>query len=341
MIIGFAIAVISLYTGISLYEKKMVIDEEQQQFQYTSQTDFNLMNTSSDAIDYPALVENIQGNVMLKDYAIYLEELDGTYYCQVTLAHQETIPYPFVWGSDDLTEQNSVIVGREIEKSAIQKGNDKYLTINNQKYKITGVVGSERTEILDYMILLNYASLPDDEQERISRLDSSIVMVCSNSIDISESVRLIYDKMEQIENLYVTVGDSMEDEISVSSDVEKKIYYYLIYIFAMSICLIVSEFWIYQREEEISICKIYGLSNSDIVERYIKEFFIVMLSGMLVGIIVTNILLNRLVNGYHMSMNYMVILLSMVILSIMISFIIPVFHIYHNTPAGLVEEERG
>ena len=101
------------------------------------------------------------------------------------------------------------------------------------------------------------------------------VSFMSLTIGIS-SIDMILKRLDIIENSGTPIFDAMKNNgVTLSFE---------IYLFSIVNCLVSTDYWIINKERELSIYKAFGWSDRELIKRIMKELMIILLICLLLSI---------------------------------------------------------
>ena len=342
MTVGFTIAFLAMFLGISLNEYNEKQEEEIQGYTYSKQSVCQVMGFEKIGDELDALLQQSDVNIDLFQYTIYLNDLKKTRMCEVRLKQSEPSIYPLLEGSweDNNTHGEvvpTVVVGRSYKPYLKKKDGASYLTINYCEYKVTGILSGENGT-LDSAVILNYDTMQEEEREKLMqtsflglRFGSEVSEVSSTS----EAFKQAFVKKE----IHYEASQQTNSAAYNTAERDNIVFYALIYMFALGICVICSEFWIYERKTEIVICKTFGWCKDQIIERYYKELLRVLSVGVGVSFVL-QMLISVIAKQYvSTSLYYLCLAICMIIISSVVTFVTPMIKVQKYMPKEMLTKE--
>lgn len=339
IIIGFMIAFLALFLGLSLYENNAQTEQEIDSYRYTYQTAYTVYGMEEVQGAFVQLCHNSDVNIDIFEYMVYINDAQATRPCEVRMNHVEDSIYPLLegsWENEDITGDTvpTVVAGRAYEPYMITRDGDKYLTINYREYKVTGILSGT----LDYAVILDYETMPEPEQEKIWQADSVSIRFGSEDTSVAETVELLLQRLTARE-IHFELAEQTGSAAYNTLEEENVTFYLLIYAFALGICIISSELWIFERKNEIVIRKVFGWNKDQIIEHYYKEFLSVLSVGVIISVILQFVIALALKQYLEPSPYYVCIAICMVLISSVVAFIIPMIQIQCYMPEELLTKE--
>ncbi len=342
MIAGFTIAFLALFLGLSLYSGSTQQDEQIAGYEYESRSAISIGLVDVVRENMEALINQSEVNVDVFEYMIYLDDFRASKDCEISLRRAEPSAYPLMEGSWTYRgeeKEPTVVVGKAYESYFVKKDGKSYLRINHCEYLVTGILSGENG-VMDYAVILNYDTLPEEEKECFWNQRDCRIRFGSNMESVLPTADAYYTFCEE-NDLFCQSVDVRDSVTYNNTDSENITFYVLIYLFALGICIISSELWIYERKMEIIICKTYGWGHEEIVERYYKEFLRVLSIGVVLSLVLQGFI-TLLGEGYvTVTPYYIVVAACMIIISSIVSFLIPMVKVYCYMPEELLTKESG
>ena len=244
--------------------------------------------------------------IITKGLAVNYKEVNWLHIADLIIALNEELPYKLIEGHIPGTDpddkgKNLVAIGRDKCKYTYEENGKKYITLDNEKYEVCGILGSKYSDFWDYKIILNVNNIGDNVISRINDLTYFNIEILSNEINVSDIYEDVYVAIKTCNNdaaidsyqLYGR-GESEIRNTLARNNINKKI---CILLFSLCNCIVISEFYFLDYKKEIVIYKILGAKNSFIIKRLMISF--VVISGftlILYGLVAT--LLNTIgMNG--------------------------------------------
>lgn len=344
MIVGFVIAFLALFLGISLKENENRYQKKIQSYMYRNQETFKMWGLGQMKESLDEVLNESDVNVDLFDYTIFINDAKMTRLCEVSLKRTELPVYPLdegIWslGSSQDLGIPTVVVGQSYIPYFIKKDGASYLMINYCEYKVIGILEGE-SGVLDYAVIMDYETMPEEEKHRLYQISSCGIRFGSDTVPIGDTMW----KFQQECSKYDIHCEGTEETNSVAyntAESENMIFYILIYGFALGICIICSELWIYERKTEIIICKTFGWNNNQIVEWYFKEFMRVISVGVVCAILLQWLIAMLGGQYINISLYYLLIAICMIVISSVLAFVVPMIKIQMYMPEELMTKESG
>lgn len=190
------------------------------------------------------------------------------------------------------------VIGKGLLDRTTQKGEFRYITFNNEEYKIIGIMGNEKKQkMFDYTMIFNLLNLTDNENY-MKITDGWYISNYDSNQNLSDIINSINNKLHQW-NKIISLSE-MEAKIQPNPTLtainnnKNMIYYFAILVGAIALnILIIVHQWIGELEKNIGIRKAFGAKPYQIYlfvfKNYIKNSIIASLLGLLIQIFLLKI----------------------------------------------------
>ena len=343
MLMGMVIAFAAVVIGIAAFEKVNNAGDEGSRYKYASEAVVNYCTQNGSLLNIDVLAENDKINTEIVDFSVVMG--GHTRLCEICYSYNEIPPYRLSEGRypdrEDIINNNHVVdIGQSHLKFTYEKNGERYIEFDNIEYKVIGVFEGENYDTLDYMIYFVYHCMADSHKKVINGLDSVFIRYSSNNYSVSEIVTSIINNLD--DNILGNLEESSNHSLISVKDNHKKNFYFTIYGFAVVICVIISELWIYERKEEVAVLKAAGFTNFSIISRIYKTLLCIVSLGAIASYLLVLICYNFVLKEkMEISLYNLSLLFLFVIIATTIVFIIPMRRINKCTAAEIlnVKEE--
>lgn len=216
----------------------------------------------------------------------------------------------------------------------------KYLVIEGDRYEVSGILGSDKSDYWDNKVVLNIACLGDKTLNSLMKKMSYTVDLEVTAYELDDTYKTVYGNIKSIDQdsvikakKLISNGESTLEKSMAKENMQVNV---ITYIFCVLNSMIISEFWIIQRRKEFAIKKALGMKNSKIImEMFIN---ITELSGIsLIMFLLLNILSKVFVGSafIDIKISFITVLtvIAAIIVTVVASLIYPVYKIFHMNPA--------
>ena len=333
------VAFVAMFKGMDMYKKAETSSNDAKKYTYAYTRKFYFFRNGSVDIDYNNITKLIDSNLDFESIAT----LDnGKSYRFYIYMKYKDLKVDFSWGSDSKLNENngvpSVIVGKKIFEDRYKKDGNYYVKINTNDYRIVGVLESKKSDYLDDLIITTYNSLAYSDRKQ---LDEEMFVDARLSSDKPTA-----DDFMTIQNyIKETLGDSVEvEEVSIHSEQTSDDNFLMpviaMFVFCIFNCIIAAEFYVYEREEEIALRKIYGYSNEMIFK---VTFFDVLKLSSLCAVLgfLLQFIINVVTDGFarainEISIEYLALSIFIVLISTLVIILVPILKTMKNTASEML-----
>ena len=288
-------------------------------------------------------------NIQLTDIVVPYSE-DGTVGTLQTVYYQGILSR-FQVESGKLPGEESGISGiavgrKEQELIHTEADGSQYIYINRyEKMNVTGILGSASSDYQDRFLVADYDALSESLKRMITKqtgvLELHIQMEEGGDIDskVQELATIIREYVPDAEITASVVAQSGKGFIHIY---DSHVYFAIwVYIFCVGIFLVVSRFWITQREKEMAVRKAFGMSGWQLACLLMRESGSMIL-GTLVLYAVLHMAVQRILPAWipaiRINAENLTALLAFLILTIISCVAIPVWRCRRIQPSVLLKE---
>lgn len=352
-IIGQLIMYVTIFGALGIYNRAYQKEADRLAAQYKNRIEMDVTSLNKSDILSVDREDVTEGNVIAKNVSLfYSERKSNNKKPEIILASNEKIPYELVSGrmpgiQKDDEGKRLVALGREQYKYAYEMNGKYYATFENESYEVVGIIGNAGSDYLDNTIVFNIMCLGENVLSAISNLSEYTVFIGSNNSDINETYAKMYnniikkDKNAAIESTSIS-GDGKSTVAGTLKRENVKINI-IVYIFCILNCMLMSEFWIIERNKEFAIRRTYGYSQLRIIGGIARDIIALGGTSLIIytacHIIAVNVLRIRL---YTINWN-MGVILSIIFInatSLIFTMIVPVYRIMRLNPAVILEDKE-
>lgn len=328
LVIGFIISFICFFNGMNL--RRLIVNEEKEteKYRYKSEQGIEYFNSFGEYTTLDVLKSD-EGNIILQDIWLYRNHAEATGLTEIICTQNEPLNYPVIEGklpvSDEEVTMPTIILGIKLKEQAKETNGEYYYTIENVRYRVCAFVGSDRSNIFDYKVILYAKTMPRSIWEKINNQFGASGMIGSNKTSVNSIVAALNERAsEQWEGVQIAASSYQSESIVVNS-MGESVYYYIILLFCGINMILVSEYWIKERYKEIAVRKMFGYANRKIVlflyTELIKYAFIAVAVACVIQALLTifideYLLLYFSQIGYYLMIGVIFILLSCAVLMI-------------------------
>lgn len=340
IMIGILVSFFSFLNGMDLFQSVKAALNEAREFRYKNEIMVNISGYPQNA-DMLKELEKIQGNVMFTDDLVYLDRQKVYHLTDIVIWQKEEFLYPLIEGRypDMEGSRKEITIGKGMESYCIVKNGEKYLEIEGEEYLVVGMIGSEISDIIDGKIIMNYHSLSETVQKRILQQDSWNILCASSQQDLEPAITNFYATcMKQGASCSYQILDQTST-VNVDAASGNSSFYLAIYVFAMINCVVVSEFWILRRKQEMLVRKIWGYTNLRLFFLMLKELLCISCGTVCIGWLM-QIMAVKLFGdefGIRLDIGKLGISIVFIFTTALIIVLVPTYKVSHEFPCANLE----
>lgn len=336
MFIGLIIAFIAVICGSSIYTRIEMENKEIKNFRYNNEAVVNFYSQSEESLNLSDIATSKDINVEITLFAMSVGKY--TRVVDIAYSYNEEPSYILKSGTlpskEDINNGRRVVnVGEDLLEDVYVKGDTEYIKFDGIEYEVIGYFGSENSDVLDSIIYFVYECLDPYHKEILSNQDMLDLRFGSNYNDAIEEVSALFGNIPP--NVEYSFEDAENFSNMISNDHEKDMYFFMVYAFAICICIIISELWICERMDEIAILKTVGLSIKNIVNRLYASILGIMCLALLISYIAV-FAFYRVTGNEVVNMSGFVLVAVIMILSSVLVLLVPILKIKTIEPAKCI-----
>lgn len=302
MTIGFIITIISFIDGFTLFNNAINEEEDIKKYSYINTVDVTI--NADEEIDFNneivPLFDEINSNVIISDFITVIDGEDSLHKCNVIINLVEPDNFKMISGSLPYNHNNSlnnddleVAIGKYYKKYVYEINQKQYININKKRFYVTGIIGTDNSDIQDYEIVLGKSILNDDLWESGQKWNIVTVSLGSNKSDVNKIAVDLVNKLNNLENISAVIRDKEIEYIDNKKTFD--LMYVAIYVFCIINLIVISELWVYSIISEVAIRKAYGFNEGQIKLIVFKELLRISLLSFVMAIII------HLIAGLYLS----------------------------------------
>lgn len=344
MVACLSLSMLAAYYGITIFNNLYYEHKEQTEYQYQYTTTFNCM--AKELSELPSLPENINCNLKITNYEMYLSDTNTTNLVHIAL-HSKDENWPLVSGyypneKERNETENPILIGQAFLEYTYEENGNRYYDIFDDKYKVVGVFGSKNSVAYDYYIVLYADSLGEKTKKMMEENEfmSSYNMILESNTEDTDVIFQSY-----IKNNYAASISAHESYFNASAApiYNEKEFCIIIYLFCFICIAIIMKFWMVQRSHEMQVCKAFGYSNRKVILRLLRSFGCMMLFSLIVFSIccsTINFILKDSLKEYHLefSWNILIPYFAVFFIAVLVVSIKPVYVLITKSIASSLHE---
>lgn len=231
--------------------------------------DTNVLYKIADSATKEQITKKV--NAIDERVALYAEQKTTDYTIEAIYFNQYYVNFPMKSGrffrKSDFTMENQVaVIGKGLVSDTYSKNGDTYILLNEQEYKVLGVIGYKEETIIDNYIYINMLAADNVVDTSLYTLD----IWESNSYASEEFVDLLQNDGIKVKELagMQTYGMTIFPKIMYGR------WFLFIFLCDLLCIAVVSIQWIKLQKQEIGIRRLVGGSVIDIVYRMTAKYLL-------------------------------------------------------------------
>ena len=350
-IIGQLIMYVTIFGALGIYNKAYQKEADRLAALYKNRIEMSVVSLNKSDILSACTDGVTEGNIRAKKVGLYYtERKSSTVAPEIILATNEELPYVMESGripgtSEEDYGKRLVALGRSQYRYAYEENGKHYVTFENETYEVTGVIGNEGSDYSDNMIVFDNRCLGDNVRKAVNELKEYTIMIDSNTVELNDTYEKVYN------NVYGADINCAIESRSVSgngqSTVEKTLQKEnirinkVVYIFCILNCMLMSEFWIIERNKEFAIKRTYGFGQLRLIGGIARDILILGVASLVIYVLVHLFAAGVLgIKLYTISWNLRLIasVLFINLTALVCTIIVPVYRIMKMNPAVTLED---
>jgi putative ABC transport system permease protein len=296
LLIGIAVSFTAAVNGKEVYERMEKARMELNNYRYLKNYVINISKIE-DVNELAEDIKVLKGNVSIVDNDIYVNAADVYQRTEILIKRDVDMPYPV----RRISDSDGIILGKDMEEYCFSKAGSsrQYILIDGREYQVEGYVESAYSDALNGKVVIR-----TDNPKEISILSNADMLVLnygSYSEDAAECIREFDRQFGEKYSIYwYEDGDKY---VEIGSSNSKEEFYITIMLFAMINCVVISEFWIMRRKQEIIIRKLWGYGNIRLFWILYRELLVI--ATLAVGTVIVLQNIATLVHPYTYGFQWM------------------------------------
>ena len=261
-IIGQLIIYITIFGALAVYNRAYDKEKDRINAVYKNRIELEInMSKKVDFMSFFADSTNTGNAVISGKLALGILELGTSVRSELIILSYELMNFKLesgrLPGENAKNGRLEVAVGRNKAKFATVENGKKYLVIEGDRYEISGILGSDKSDYWDNKVVLNIACLGDKTLNSLMKKMSYTVELGSNSYELDDTYKTVYGNIKSIDQdsvikakKLISNGESTLEKSMAKENMQVNV---ITYIFCVLNSMIISEFWIIQRRKEFAI----------------------------------------------------------------------------------------
>lgn len=320
LFVGIFTSFFAFLNGTNIYQHIQYALAEINQYKYKNVYHMEITGIE-DMDDMLNRLSVLRGNILLTDHMVYVDAKDMYQQCEILLKQDEKLAYSVTY----MDKNGDVIVGSKLEDLCFEEAGKTYIMLDGKRLSVAGIVASEKSDVLNYKLILTPKM--DMIYKLMSGCSSIVVEYGSDKSDITTQMLDFYNNNCNDVNLYYE--KETDRFIEVGSDNADEKFYFVIMLFSMINCVVISEFWILRRKQEIVIRKLWGFTNLKILKLLYGQMIAISFVAVLVVLIIQAVISVFQESYGTISLNRLGLALIFTIISSFITVILPIYKAAH------------
>lgn len=290
MLVGYVISFFVIFNGVSMYLSFKDANDIVSKQRYKNTTVLELSEITFADVYVEALTM-LPCRVVLQDVMLFSDTEYIVRNVEVIIRDPE---------SEEIGE---CMIGDALAQYLIHKDGKNYYSLEGTLYEIDKVIDGKGGD-LSYLIRIPYDMLNEDTKDVLSQgLSFTTTVLESNELDTSKCKK-------ELEQLLATNGEPgaslntiyLEDNQELKS--ESKLGFYLCifaYVFCMVNCIIVCEFWLFQRRKEIAVRRACHFNHKMIGRQLLIDMMKIILLAYVIYLILHIVIFSKIMEYFSIS----------------------------------------
>ncbi len=282
-VLGMIISFVSLYLGVrsQMALKNAYAEKNGNTYQFETYCTYAGKQFSPDII-YNAGY----GNCMIEELYVMLDDVHSINAINIIIYNNEDIHLPLKEGhwlsKNELKKEDEIAyIGIDYKDYTYEIEGEPYFKIHGESYKVVGYIGGGRSNEYDRYVMLFAGNLGEMVQTQL--YSDSQYMGLSLAFKSDKKNMEEVANMSAADELFVYANNENDD---VYVGVDSKATYFWLFIYGGCVLVLVSIFWIIQREHELAIRKAYGYSNKKLVLMLVRDLCILSVISISISMII-------------------------------------------------------
>ena len=226
----------------------------------------------------------------------YMAGISGYYHITTVSFNHNNLNYPLISGhyptdSDINSDIPCVVLGSKMHKYTVREGNQDYIYINYDKYKVLGYVKSNKSAIFNYKIILFYENLGANTKKNLMEYFKHNILNLIVRCDSADKLEKYNMRLESIKDKYqYEFGSDEEFFASESLDENVVTISKIVYVFSIVLVLFVLYYWYTNAKKEYAIKRTFGYSYFRLLLDFMMKIFLYICISVIIAEIVVFIL---------------------------------------------------
>lgn len=272
---GISISFFAFLNGEDLYQKMKNALAEVNEYRYKKSYLIQIFEIDNQQELFERLCE-MEGNVQLSDLHLQTDVSGAYHLCDYLIKQDEPLPFPV----EQIAETGDVIIGEGILPECRQdETGTLFLELEGKRYYVYGIAKGKNSNLLYGKLVICPGGTQVQDSLQKYGYDAFKVLYGSSQVELEEAVQEFEADMQDTCTVFYERDAEQYYEVGAEASAER--FNMMIAVFAMINCIIISEFWIIRRRQEMVIRKIWGFSNGKLYFLIYRELVVLSLISVL------------------------------------------------------------
>lgn len=293
MLIGYVLSFVVIFNGSALYwaseDAAKAARAEQYQHCTVVMTEYGIP-----LADYLEAAKSVQCNVSLRDVPMFLDAGSVTRLIRVGLAKPE---------GDAI---NGCMIGDALVQYTTQQDGQMYLSLDGSTYAVSKVRDGKGGSVSED-IYLPYSMLSGHDKTVIQdNLIMAEIVFESNELDTEQQRRQFENALSDLRGGTVRLqSDYTEMDTGVPAASKAGIIMCIFaYLFCLVNCIVVCEFWLYQRRHELAVRRAFHFRGDRIIGLLFQDMIRIVMLACMIYLLLQVVLLGPCMQHFGVQMTY-------------------------------------
>lgn len=290
MLLGYILSFVVIFNGISIYLSVQDAMHAAEPYQYAYKMELDTTINVPVGV-YVEAAKTLSCSVVAEDVLMFDDTQYGTICVQVVLHSPEE------------TGQGCVI-GDALAQYMVQKDGKGYYSLEGDLYEVSEVLEGKNSD-MSFVVRIPYEML---QEAALSAMDENFmfasVSLSSNEEGINEDKEAFDKALSDLTGSQIVLREIPVDQTQEIEE-ESHLGLYLCicaYIFCMANCIIVCEFWIFQRRKEIAVRRAYHFGDGRIKKMLFLDMIKIITAACGIYFILQVLVFSRLMTHFNAHM---------------------------------------
>lgn len=280
IVVGISIALLGLFWAAYMKELDSYEQEAMDNLSYTYQYAFTAETRSEeDYVFISNLFQEAEWTIIEEGSSLYVNQEKTEHLCRIIFSQTEELNYRLCSGrfpnkAELEMGQPVVVLGEALKDRTYSRDGQDYILICGDEYRVTGYCADKYTTIGNYSIVLFSKCLGEQTKEFVWRAGNTYTQTYTLNSNSEIKLTVFLDIQAELEKAGISSNGMTKYWSNYNGSQYRKQYLafsYMIFGFSMFITLTVIRFWLFQRQYEFAVRRIYGYRKGQLYGMIIRE----------------------------------------------------------------------